>query len=73
MEKDRNGREMSAAALGYEHDFSQRTILRVLRQHKFHCVKSTMKSGLTETIKQARLEFAFRYRYWTVEDWKRVI
>jgi len=73
VEKDRNGREMPAATLGYDHGFSETTIQRVLRRHKFNCVKPTMKSGLTETMKQARLDFALKYRHWTVEEWKRVI
>lgn len=64
---------MPAAAIGYKHGLSQRTVLRVLRKHKFNNVKPTIKSGLTEEMKQARYDFAVKYKDWTVEDWKRVI
>ena len=53
---------MSAAALGYKHGFSQRTILRVLRKQKFKNVKPTIKSGLTSEIMQARYDFAMKYK-----------
>ena len=73
VQKDRNGREMPAGALGYEHGVSASTIRRILKKNGFHCVKPTRKSGLNDKMKQARLEFALKYQNWTIEDWKNVI
>ena len=45
----------------------------MLKKHKFKSVKESVKPGLTETMKKARLEFCKAHENWTLEDWKRVI
>lgn len=73
VSKDRNGREKPAACIGYETNLSQSTILRMLREMHYHPVKQTMKPGLTDTIKAARLKFALEHKDWTIDQWKDVI
>lgn len=53
---------MPVVDIGYQHSFSQSTILRVLRKHKFNNVKSTIKLNLIEEIKQAQYNFAIKYK-----------
>ena len=52
---------------------SAMTVWRVLRALGKRKTKSIRKSGLTEDIRKARLEWCLKYEYWTIEDWKRVI
>jgi len=52
----------------YQHNFSQSTILCVLRKHKFNNVKSTIKSSLIEEIKQAQYNFAIKHKNWIVKN-----
>lgn len=70
---DRYGREKSTAEIAGEVQVSQSTVARVLKKSGYKKVKPTWKPDLTPTMKKARLEFAIRYKDWTIEDWKRVI
>jgi len=49
------------------------TIRRALKDVGLKAVTKKKKPLLLERHKKARLEFAKRYRNWTVDDWKRVI
>ena len=73
VSKDRNGREKPAAYIAYETNISPSTVLRVLRSKKYRNVKPTEKPGLTAAMREARLQFALRYKDWTLEQWKDVI
>ena len=73
VQKNRNGREMPAACLGFKQRVSATSVLRILKNNRFHSVKPTRKTGLTQAMKDARLEFCLLYEHWTLEDWKRVI
>lgn len=73
VRKDRNGREMPAAALAFIAEVSLISILRMLKRRKFRPCKVTKKPGLTPAIKEARYQMALRFKDWTLEDWKNVI
>ena len=70
---NRYSREKSCAYITAEYGYSTQTIWRVLRRHGYRKTKPTRKPGLTPAIKEARYQFALRYRNWTIEDWKAVI
>ena len=73
IRKDRYGREKTSFMLAAEQGLSSSTILRVLHRNRFRPYKTTKKPSLTEAMKEARYQFALRYKDWTVEDWKKVI
>ena len=73
IRKDRYSREKTSFMLAAEQGLSSSTILRVLRRNGFRPCKTTKKPSLTEAMKEARYQFALRYKDWTIEDWKRVI
>ena len=73
IRKDRYGREKTSFMLAREQGLSSSTVLRVLRRNGFRPCKTTKKPSLTEAMKEARYQFALRYKDWTVEDWKKVI
>ena len=52
---------------------SQRTVYRVLTENGYGVFKRTVKPGLTEEQKAARLRWCLIYKDWTIEDWKKVI
>ena len=60
VRKDRNGREKTSAQIGYEHQLSSATILRVLKRNGFRSCKTTNKPCLTLAMKKARLNFCFK-------------
>ena len=70
---DRYGREKSTAEIAEEVEVSQSSVARILKKYGFKKVKPTWKPDLTPAMKKACLEFAIRYKDWTIEDWKRVI
>lgn len=63
-------REKSTAEIAGEVEVSQSTVARVLKKSGYKKVKPTWKPDLTPTMKKACLEFAIRYKDWTIEDWK---
>ncbi|KAI7978398.1 hypothetical protein EIK77_007679 [Talaromyces pinophilus] len=71
--KDRAGREKSAEYLAYEAGISESSVLRLLKSKSFKKFKPTMKPGLTEEMKQARLAFALKHQHWTLEDFMNII
>jgi transposase len=52
---------------------TSQTVRRVLKKNSFKAVTKKKKPMLTATHRKKRLEFAQKYREWTVDDWKRVI
>ncbi len=46
---------------------------RVLRENGYGVFKRTVKPGLNDAQKKARLEWCLKYKDWTIEDWKNVI
>ncbi|KAF7179335.1 hypothetical protein CNMCM7691_008268 [Aspergillus felis] len=71
--KDRNGREKSSEILAFEAGISYSSVLRILKRHGYKAVKQTTKPGLTDEMKQKRLQFCLAHKDWTLEDWKNVI
>ncbi|EEA24633.1 conserved hypothetical protein [Talaromyces marneffei ATCC 18224] len=71
--KDRAGREKSAEYLAYEAGISESSVLRLLKLNSFNKCKPTVKPGLTDKMKQARLAFALEHQHWTLEDFKNII
>ncbi|USP76585.1 Transposase [Curvularia clavata] len=73
VRRDRYGREKSCAdiagdlsAQGY--NVSSSTIWRVLRAAGYNKTKPTRKPGLTQKMRQERLEWCLAHRDWTLED-----
>ena len=73
VQRDRAGREKTAAILAYEHGVSESTVLNILREQKISSVKPSRKPGLTQLMRAFRLQFCLDHQYWTLEDWKKVI
>jgi transposase len=73
ISKDRNGREKSSEILAFEAGISYSSVLRILKRHGYKAVKQTTKPGLTDEMKQKRLQFCLAHKDWTLEDWKNVI
>lgn len=71
--RDRYGREKSCATISQEVGVSPRTVLTILKKYGYSYSKPTRKPGLTAKMKEERYQFALRYQYWTLEDWKAVI
>ena len=71
--RNRYGREKSCAYIAAECGCSTKTVWRVLRRYGYRKTKPTKKLCLTKAMKEARLQFALRYKDWTIEDWKNVI
>ena len=59
------------AALGW--DCSQYAVRHALRKAGFSRRVALRKPPISERTRALRLEFAYRYRDWTVEDWSRVL
>ena len=59
------------------HDYGKHvdasTIRKILKQEGLKAIAKVKKPYLKPQHKRHRLEFANEYKYWTVEDWKRVI
>lgn len=45
----------------------------MLTEHGYGVFKRTVKPGLTEDAKKARLAWCLERKHWTLEDWKNVI
>jgi hypothetical protein len=52
---------------------SQTTVWRVLSEAGYGVYKRTVKPGLTEEMKAARLAWCLKYRHWKLEDWKNIV
>ena len=52
---------------------SQSTVYRVLTENGYSVFKRTVKLGLSNKMKKARLKWCLDYKDWTLEDWKNVI
>ena len=73
VSSNRTGRELTTVELGAEFNMSHTSAWRTLRGAGYGKRKPTMKPGLTESMKAARLNFALKHKHWTLEDWKNVI
>jgi hypothetical protein len=49
------------------------TVYRVLIDNRYSSFKRTVKPGLTNNQKTARLRWCMIYKDWKIEDWKNVI
>lgn len=54
-------------------DVSARTVGRTLQEAGMGAEKKKKKPALSHANIKARLNFAKRHKYWTIDDWKRVI
>jgi transposase len=54
-------------------EVSANTIRRVLKKNGFDLRIKWKKPLLSKTYRKKRLEFAMKYKNWTVQDWKKVI
>ena len=52
---------------------SQTTVWRALTDAGYGVYKRTVKPGLTQEMKAARLAWCYKYQHWKLEDWKNVI
>jgi transposase len=73
-----NSGEVATAAAAQRHfsgelDVSAQTIRNMLKLANFHSAIKKKALPLTPSRKAIRLKFAKKYKWWTVEDWKRVV
>ena len=61
--KDKEGRNLNCCRLRGKLRVSATTAHRMLKKNGFRSVKESVKLGLTETIKKARLEFCKAYEH----------
>jgi transposase len=73
VEANRVGREMTITELGAQFNMSRQSAWRILHSAGYGKRKPTMKPGLTDAMKAARLGFALQHEHWQLEDWKNVI
>lgn len=73
VQKDRNGRERTCKDLAAEFGVSDMTIWRILKKNGLRKRKPSMKPGLTEAMKEARLQFCLQHRHLGIEFWRRVV
>jgi transposase len=52
---------------------SQTTVRRYLKAAKYRYVKYTTKPGLNEDQRWTRLQWAWKHRNWTLQDWAQVV
>uniref|UniRef100_A0A1B0DQ35 Tc1-like transposase DDE domain-containing protein n=1 Tax=Phlebotomus papatasi TaxID=29031 RepID=A0A1B0DQ35_PHLPP len=52
---------------------SVRTVQRALRECGLRAVRRQKKPKFSPSHQRRRLDFAIRHKYWTVDDWKRLI
>ena len=71
--KTKTSRSLTGLEIGLQVGLSERTIHRVLKRLGYRKVKPTVKPGLTEEMRKARLKFAIEHKDWTLEDWKNII
>ena len=51
---------------------SKALVLQILKKEGMHKVKRTTKPGLNVKMRSSRLQFALKYKDWTLDQWKRV-
>jgi transposase len=56
-----------------QYDVLPNTVGRTLKQHDFKVVVKAKRQLLKVQHRKARLNFAFKYQNWTVDDWKMFI
>jgi len=71
--KNKEGRNLSCRKLRGKLKVSAMTVWWMLKKNGFRSVKESVKPGLTEEMKKARLEFCKAHEHWTLNDWKKVI
>ena len=54
-------------------EVSSNTVRKVLKRNGFVARVKQKKPLLSKTHQKTRLEFAEKYKYWTVEDWNKVV
>jgi hypothetical protein len=59
--------------LGIRKAISASTVYRELKDQGYSSCKQTVKPGLTDAMKKARLLWCLERKDWTLEDWKKVI
>ena len=52
---------------------SSKTVRRTLKQHGFKSIVKAKRPLPKAQHRKARLSFALKYQYWTVDGWKRVL
>jgi transposase len=65
---DKEGRHLNCRSLGGRIGVSKSTTHQMLKKNRFRSVKESVKPGLTEEMKKARLEFCKAHEHWTLED-----
>lgn len=55
------------------HPVCTQTVRNVLKKNSYKAVTKKKKPLLSAVHRKKRLDFAFKYREWTVEDWARVV
>jgi len=70
---DSDGRERSSASIALDTGVSAQSVWRTLKKHDLKKRKRTTKPGLTDAMREARLQFCLRVKDWTIENWKKVI
>ena len=73
VRKNHENREKSSEELGWLIGVSARTAHRILHKAGMTKRKPTWKPGLTQEMREARLQFALRHKDWKLKDWKNVI
>jgi hypothetical protein len=73
IRNNRNSYEKSTEVLAFKVSISPSSAWLILRAFSFRCVKPTMKPGLSNKNRKARLEFCRKYKDWGVEDWAKMI
>jgi transposase len=78
VRRDRYGREKSCADLAGDLsqegiDVSATTVWRILKKAGFKKTKPTRKPGLTQKMREERLQWCKDHEHWTLEDWMNVI
>ena len=55
------------------HNLIPQTIRNMLKKSGMKAIVKQKKPFLSAKHKRSRLEFALKYKYWTTDDWKRVV
>jgi transposase len=73
VRKDRNSREKSTEVLAFKVSISPSSAWSILRAFGFRSVKPTIKPGLSDKNRKARLDFCLEHADKDLEAWKPVI
>ncbi|KAG1188305.1 hypothetical protein G6F70_009525 [Rhizopus microsporus] len=69
----RNAEEAAKSLRSLGTQISAQTVRNLLSAANFKAVYKRPVSPLTTVRKKARLQFARKYKHWTVDDWRRVV